>query len=336
MTDASRPSGSGSYRDTHAVGPQGLLWLVAIGFFMETLDSTIVNTALPSMAKSLGESPLRMHAVIIAYSLTLAVLIPASGWLADKFGIRKAFFSAILIFSLGSLCCALSQNLTHIVMSRILQGIGGCMMMPIGRLAVLRNFPGSQFLAAISFVTIPAMIGPLIGPTLGGWLVEVASWHWIFLINLPIGLVGCVATYFYMKDDPDHMPSTKFDMSGFVRLAAFMVSASLSLDGLSEVGPHSVTSIVMGIFLTCGTHFLHPAREPPLRCFVFSGTLQSSYIQHWFSRQSLFAPGKQRSSVFNSAPFSNHTWLFATSGRNDDDSDRRCRSDREAVRDGVD
>lgn len=133
----------------NAPAKNGLLWLVAVGFFMETLDSTIVNTALPSMAKSLGESPLSMHSVIIAYSLTLAVLIPASGWMADRFGVRKSFFSAILIFSIGSLLCALSQSLPQIEVSRVIQGIGGCMMMPIGRLAVLRAFPGSRFLAAI-------------------------------------------------------------------------------------------------------------------------------------------------------------------------------------------
>jgi EmrB/QacA subfamily drug resistance transporter len=248
----------------NTLAKNGLLWLVAVGFFMETLDSTIVNTALPSMARSLGESPLSMHSVIIAYSLTLAVLIPASGWIADRFGVRKAFFSAILIFSIGSLLCALSQSLPQIVASRVIQGIGGCMMMPIGRLAVLRAFPGSQFLAAISFVTIPGLVGPLVGPTLGGWLVQAATWHWIFLINLPIGIVGCAATYFLMEDEVDPPKAQRFDFSGFLRLSVFMVSASLALDGLSDLGFTKATSMVLAVFAmaTLISYILHANCEP--------------------------------------------------------------------------
>lgn len=231
-----------------SISSNALLWLVAVGFFMETLDSTIVNTALPSMAKSLGENPLAMHSVVIAYSLTLAVLIPASGWVADHFGIRKAFMSAILIFGTGSLLCALSQTLPQIVAARVIQGIGGCMLMPIGRLAVLRAFPGAGFLPAISFVTIPGLIGPLIGPTLGGWLVEVASWHWIFLINIPIGIAGLIATHYVMRGFKPERPSEKFDFSGFIRLSFFMVSISLALDGFSELGFANATILVLIIF----------------------------------------------------------------------------------------
>lgn len=157
-----------------------LLWLVAIAFFMQTLDATIVNTALPSMAEGLHESPLKMHSVVISYALAMATLIPASGWIADRFGTRRAFMSAIVLFSLGSLLCALSYNLSMLVASRVLQGIGGAMLLPVGRLAVLRAFPRERFLPAMAFVTVPGLIGPLIGPTLGGWLVEYASWHWIF------------------------------------------------------------------------------------------------------------------------------------------------------------
>jgi EmrB/QacA subfamily drug resistance transporter len=224
-----------------------LLWLVAIGFFMETLDSTIVNTALPSMAKSLGESPLVMQSVIIAYSLTLGLCIPASGWIADRFGTRKVFFSAIILFSLGSLCCAGSHNLTQLVIARILQGIGGSMLMPVGRLAVLRAFPGDQFLDAIAFVTVPAMIGPLIGPTLGGWLVQYASWHWIFLINIPIGLLGCITTHIAMPDSRG-VDLKPFDVIGFLQLAVSMVAISFGLDGLSELGFTHATVLVLFIF----------------------------------------------------------------------------------------
>ena len=215
--------------------PNILLWLVAIGFFMETLDSTIVNTALPSMAQSLGESPLLMQSVVISYTLTLAVFIPASGWLAVRFGTKKIYFSAIILFTLGSFCCALSQNLLELVGARILQGAGGSMLLPVGRLAVLRAFPGEKFLAALTFVTMPALIGPVIGPSLGGWLVEFATWHWIFLINIPIGVIGCVATYHSMPEDVPAKPQ-RFDLAGFVQIALFMVAVLFAFDGLSDLG----------------------------------------------------------------------------------------------------
>ncbi|WP_413557228.1 multidrug transporter subunit MdtD [Bdellovibrio sp. HCB209] len=243
-----------------------LLWLVAIGFFMETLDSTIVNTALPSMAKSLNQSPFLMQSVVIAYSLTIAVLIPASGWIADRFGTRRVFFSAILLFTLGSLACAISQTLPQLVFSRVLQGVGGAMMMPVGRLAVLRAFPANQFLRAISFVTIPALIGPLIGPTLGGYLVEYASWHWIFLINIPVGIIGCIATYIDMPDIRG-VEVPKFDFAGFMMLSTCMVMISFALDGLSELGfPHAVV-LILAIFglASLSAYWLHARRsERPL------------------------------------------------------------------------
>jgi MFS family permease len=167
-----------------------LLWLVAIGFFMQTLDATIVNTTLPAMARSFGESPLRMQSVVVAYSLTMAMLIPASGWIADRFGTRRVYVGAISLFVLGSIACALSANLMQLVAARVVQGMGGALLLPVGRLAVLRAFPRERFLQAMSFIAIPGLVGPLIGPTLGGWLVEVATWHWVFLINIPVGLLG--------------------------------------------------------------------------------------------------------------------------------------------------
>jgi EmrB/QacA subfamily drug resistance transporter len=186
--------------DAPATGNRILLWLVALGVFMQMLDSTIVNTALPAMAASLGESPLRMQSVVIAYALTMATLIPASGWLADRFGTRRVFFFAVAVFTLGSLLCAVAHTLKFLVAARVVQGIGGSMLLPVGRLAVLRSVPRKDFLAAMSFVTIPGLIGPLIGPTLGGWLVESMSWHWIFLINLPVGAIAALATLRFMPD----------------------------------------------------------------------------------------------------------------------------------------
>jgi len=224
-----------------------LRWLVAIGFFMQTLDTTIVNTALPAMAGSLGERPLRMQSVVIAYSLTMAMLIPASGWLADRFGTRRAFFSAILLFMVGSLLCAASRSLFELTAARVVQGAGGAMLLPVGRLSILRAYPREQLLPAMSFIAIPGLIGPLIGPTLGGWLVQVASWHWIFLINVPIGLAGCLATLAAMPDSraPDVLP---FDLAGYLLLAVGMVSVSFAIDGLSELSLRHATVLLLLVF----------------------------------------------------------------------------------------
>ena len=243
--------------------PNVLLWLVAIGFFMELLDSTIVNTALPSMAHSLGESPLAMRSVVVSYALTLAVLIPASGYLADRFGTRRVFFSAILLFTVGSLCCAGARTLDQLVFARVLQGAGGSMLMPVGRLAVLRAFPGPKFIDALSFVTMPALIAPLIGPSLGGWLVQFISWHWIFLINIPIGVVGCLATVFAMPEG-ERFAVGRFDLAGFALISLSMVSTSFALDGMSGLG---ISRGVVSLLLLVGVaslvaHVLAARRKP--------------------------------------------------------------------------
>ncbi len=240
-----------------------LLWLVAIGFFMQTLDSTIVNTALPAMARSLGERPLRMQSVVVAYALTMAMLIPASGWLADRFGTRRVYYTAIATFVVGSLCCAFSHNLSQLVAARVLQGAGGAMLMPIGRLSVLRAFPREEFLRAMSFVTIPALIGPLLGPSLGGWIVQIASWPWIFLINVPVGIIGLLATQRFMPDTRAETTSA-FDLSGYLMLAFGMVGISLALDGLAGLGMPTATVRVLLIFglASIAAYALHSVRSP--------------------------------------------------------------------------
>jgi EmrB/QacA subfamily drug resistance transporter len=239
-----------------------MLWIVAVGFFMQTLDTTIVNTALPSMAVSLGESPLRMQSVVIGYSLTMAMLIPASGWLADRFGTKHVFMSAIACFVLGSIACALSRTLDELVAARVLQGLGGAMLLPVGRLAILRTFSSDQYLRALTFVAIPGMVGPLIGPTLGGWLVSELSWHWIFLINVPVGVIGLIASQFFMLDAKT--PVQPFDLKGYILLAVGMVTLSLSLDGLAELGLQHATVLVLlvisGAALTA--YGLHASRAP--------------------------------------------------------------------------
>lgn len=242
---------------------KSLLWLVAIGFFMQTLDATIINTALPAMAASLGESPLRMQSVVVAYSLTMAMLIPASGWIADRFGTRRIFFSAIVLFVAGSIACAVSQGLGQLVVARIVQGLGGALLLPVGRLALLRTVPRSEFLQAMSFVAIPGLIGPLLGPTLGGWLVQYASWHWIFLINVPVGLVGCIATLRFMPDlrGAVRMP---FDAGGYALLAVGMVAVSLALDGVAEMGLRQVSVFVLLVFgfASLAAYWLRASRKP--------------------------------------------------------------------------
>ena len=223
------------------------LWIVAFGFFMQALDTTIVNTALPSMAKSLGESPLHMHMVVVAYVLTVAVMLPASGWLADRIGVRNILFTAIVLFTLGSICCAQSNTLNELVMSRVLQGVGGAMMVPVGRLTVMKIVPRDQYMAAMTFVTIPGQVGPLVGPALGGILVQYASWHWIFLINIPVGIIGAIATLWLMPNYT--MQTRRFDLSGFALLALGMATLTLALDGQHGLG---ISQQTLGLLVAGG------------------------------------------------------------------------------------
>ncbi|WP_407295348.1 multidrug transporter subunit MdtD [Stutzerimonas zhaodongensis] len=228
-----------------------LPWLVAIAFFMQTLDGTILNTALPAMARDLSEDPLRMQGVVIAYMLTVALLIPASGWVADRFGTRRVFFSAIALFTLGSLLCAMSASFNQLVMSRVVQAVGGALMLPVGRLVVLRAYPRSEFVRVMTFIALPGMVGPLLGPTLGGWLVQYASWHWIFLINLPVGLVGCLAALRFMPDLKSAV-RMRFDTVGFVLFGGAMVLITIALEGLGEMQmPHARVLLLMVIGSAC-------------------------------------------------------------------------------------
>ncbi|CAN7608650.1 multidrug transporter subunit MdtD [Variovorax paradoxus] len=267
---------------------KSLLWLVAIGFFMQTLDATIINTALPAMAASLGESPLRMQSVVVAYALTMAMLIPASGWIADRFGTRRVFFSAIVLFVVGSVLCALSVGVGQLVAARVVQGLGGALLLPVGRLTLLRTVPRGEFLQAMSFVAIPGLIGPLLGPTLGGWLVQYASWHWIFLINVPVGLAGCLATLRFMPDLRGAI-QRRFDGAGYAMLAFGMVAISLALDGVSGAGLRQVSVLLLLVFgfASVVAYWLHAARRPePLFSPSLFGvpTLSIGLLGNLFSR----------------------------------------------------
>lgn len=228
-------------------GPSPILpWLVAIAFFMQMLDGTILNVALPGISRDLGVSALRMQSVVIAYMLTTALFIPASGWLADHFGTRKVFFAAISLFTLGSLLCAMSTSLAFLVASRIVQGFGGALLVPVGRLTILRAYPRVDLVKVLSFVTLPGMVGPLLGPVVGGFLVEYASWHWIFLINLPVGAVGILLTLRYLPDFKE--PEAKvFDFRGFLFFGASMVLISVAMEGFGELHLPKVQSTVLCI-----------------------------------------------------------------------------------------
>ena len=177
-----------------------LPWLVAVAFFMEALDTTILNTAVPAIAKALGVVPLSMKAVLSSYTLSLAVFIPISGWMADRFGTRRVFSSAIGIFTLGSFLCGISSNIHVLVACRILQGCGGAMMVPVGRITMVRTFAKSELIRAMSFVAIPGLIGPMLGPIAGGLIVGYFHWRVIFFVNMPIGLLGLYLVYRHLPD----------------------------------------------------------------------------------------------------------------------------------------
>jgi len=177
-----------------------LPWLVAVAFFMESLDTTILNTAVPAISDALKVSPLSMKAVLASYTLSLAVFIPISGWMADRFGTRRVFASAIGLFTLGSLLCGVSSDIHMLVACRLLQGCGGAMMVPVGRLTLVRTFAKSELVRTMSFVAIPALVGPMLGPVAGGLIVGYLHWRYIFFVNIPIGLVGLLMVYLHLPD----------------------------------------------------------------------------------------------------------------------------------------
>ncbi|HFK5529531.1 TPA: MFS transporter [Elizabethkingia anophelis] len=234
--------------------------ILATAIFMQMLDSTILNTSLPSIAKDLQESPLNMQNAIISYVLTLAVFMPVSGFLADKFGTKKVFISSLILFSIGSLFCALSQNLTQLVLSRVIQGIGGSLMTPVGKLALIKTFDKNELLKAMNFAIIPALIGPVLGPLVGGYLVDYFSWHWIFLINIPIGIIGIVLGSMFMPDYKSE--SLDFDLKGFLIFASasLLLSVSLELFGdLQNITP--VLFIFILGFLFLYYYYCHAKRD---------------------------------------------------------------------------
>ena len=223
----------------------GLPWIAAMAFFMQALDATILNTALPAIAHSLNRSPLAMQSAIISYTLTVAMLIPVSGWLADRFGTRRVFIIAVSLFTLGSLACALSSSLMELVIFRVIQGIGGAMMMPVARLALLRAYPRSELLPVLNFVTMPGLVGPILGPVLGGVFVTWASWHWIFLINFTT-------------------PRRRFDITGFLLfgLSLVLFSSGIELFGEKIVATWLALAVIAVSLLLLVAYVRHARRHP--------------------------------------------------------------------------
>jgi EmrB/QacA subfamily drug resistance transporter len=222
--------------------------IVACALFMENMDSTVIATALPAIAADIGESPLALKLALTSYLVGLAVFIPISGWVADRVGSRTVFASAIVVFVAGSLLCAVSGNLPAFVAARFLQGIGGAMMVPVGRLVLLRSVPKDELLPALNTLTIPALLGPVTGPALGGAITLYFHWRWIFLINLPIGALGLYLVLRHIPDvkEPDVPP---LDLAGF---ALSGIGLSVLMLGLSSLGGHLMPGQVTAACIVLG------------------------------------------------------------------------------------
>ncbi|HET6839966.1 MAG TPA: MFS transporter, partial [Bradyrhizobium sp.] len=260
--------------------------IVATALFMENMDSTVIATSLPAIAADIGTSPLTLKLAITSYLLSLAVFIPASGWTADRFGARMVFSLAVAVFMVGSIGCALSSSVTGFVIARIVQGAGGAMMTPVGRLVLLRSIDKSALVNAMAWVTVPALVGPVIGPPLGGFITTYFSWHWIFLINIPIGLVGIFMALRYIDPIRSEKPE-RFDLYGMVLAGIGLagIAFGLSVAGLNLL-PWTIVAALMTIGIISMTlYVIHAERTaspvldfsmlrlPTLRASILGGFL---------------------------------------------------------------
>ncbi len=207
--------------------------VVAVAFLMEQLDSTIIVTAVPDMAQSLAVTPLAMNLAVTTYILTLAMFIPVSGWFADRFGARRIFALSLIIFTVGSILCGVATSFPMLIATRALQGFGGAMMTPVGRLILIRSFPRSQLVTAMTYMTLPAIVGPVIGPVLGGILTTYLSWRWIFYVNVPFGIVGAVMALRYVEDTRADA-SVRFDFPGFLMVGAGLVLLQYGIENIGR------------------------------------------------------------------------------------------------------
>ncbi len=255
-----------SGKAANGISPAALL--VAGAFFMEFLDGTVIATALPDMAKSFGVQAVDLNIGISAYLITLAVLIPASGWIADRFGARKVFTLALAIFTLASVLCGLATSVDQFVAMRVLQGMGGALMVPVGRLAVLRTTPKHLLITAIATLTWPALVAPIIGPPLGGFITSYANWRWIFFINVPLGLIAIVLA---LRIIPDISEETRrpFDTPGFIATSVAMVSlvCAMEMMGAQQVNTTLTLALVATgvVTLIYALRHFRRARWPMIR-----------------------------------------------------------------------
>jgi EmrB/QacA subfamily drug resistance transporter len=267
---------------------QLLPWLIAVAFFMESLDTTILNTGVPTIAAALHVAPLSMKSVLASYTLSLAVFIPISGWMADRFGTRRVFSSAIALFTLGSFLCGISSDIHLLVACRILQGCGGAMMVPVGRLTMVRTFAKSELIRAMSFVAIPALIGPMLGPIAGGLIVGYLHWRLIFFVNIPIGLVGLILVYLHLPDYREER-TDPLDVIGLILFGSGVALLSYVLEVFGEhtlSTPEILGCLALSIALLAG-YGLHAARAayPMLRLSLFRiRTFRASVIGSFVTR----------------------------------------------------
>jgi EmrB/QacA subfamily drug resistance transporter len=243
--------------------------IVAAALFMQNLDSTVIATALPSMARAFHADPVHMNVALTAYLFAVAVFVPASGWMADRYGTRHVFRAAIAVFTLGSILCGSAETLPFLVAARVLQGAGGAMMLPVGRLILLRAIPKARLVSAMAWVTMPALVGPVIGPPVGGFIVQYANWHWIFDINVPIGIAGIVLASLYVPDKRE--AAGPFDFLGLLMsgaaFAAFL--AVLELAGRDIVPVWALVALAAASVLA-GTLYGFHARSQARPLLDFS------------------------------------------------------------------
>jgi EmrB/QacA subfamily drug resistance transporter len=265
-----------------------LPWLVAVAFFMESLDTTILNTAVPTIAGALHVVPLSMKAVLSSYTLSLAVFIPISGWMADRFGTRGVFASAIGLFTLGSFLCGLSGNIHWLVACRILQGCGGAMMVPVGRLTLVRTFAKSDLVRTMSFVSIPALVAPMLGPIAGGLIVGYLHWRVIFFLNIPIGLIGLVMVYLHLPDYREE-ETHPLDIVGLILFGSGIALLSYVLEVFGEhaLSSREITSMLVLSFALLIGYWLHAKslQFPLLQLRLFSiRTFRTAVNGSFFTR----------------------------------------------------
>ncbi len=274
QTDPKSPSTRGAFDQSDGEFTEVLVpVIVGCALFMELLDSTVITTALPAMSRSLQVDPIRLNLAITSYLLSLAVFIPVSAWVADRFGARMVFRAAILIFTIGSVLCGVSQSLSQLVAARILQGCGGAMMVPVGRIVILKSVPKRHLVTAMSYLSIPALIGPVVGPPVGGFIVTYSTWRWIFFINVPICVLGIVMVTLFIKDvREDHVPP--LDLIGFLLTGIGLAALVFGFEsaGRGELPTWMVAGLMGGGAACMALYVMHyrRARHPIIDLGLFA------------------------------------------------------------------